>query len=448
MRAVAGRILAGMFLLRAVAAPAEPAGTLTLEGCLAAAEGQSERLGSLLAEVQARAAAGERISALVRPRLSARASHTRQERTEPGSGSRGFSDPEKTETWLALEQPVFSGFRDLHTARQAGFLTGAAEMDREHALLELRLAVARAYAEVLSAERRAAAVASALTLAENRRAELAARQEAGLARRTETLLAEAQVARHQAQRTRIAGEEADARALLAFLTGRPATGALADFPAVALPPTDPAQLAAGAVARRKDLAALHQGERAAREAIEAQEGGWWPVVGASGNLYGRREGVNADAEWDAMLSAEWPLYEGGRTSAAIREARARHAQAVLAVREKRRAIAREAEESVSAFRTARATRESFEREVAAAGETERLLSEEFRQGIATHIERLTAQDTLLAARMNLAAQVLAERMTALEAWAVTGEFPLAPTDRSRESGARSQETEEKKETDK
>lgn len=421
-----------------------PTSVLTLSECLALAERQSERLAGLAEEVRARESAEDRLAALVLPRVSAKGSYTRQEDTDPPAGSRGFTDPERSEAWLAVEQPIFSGFRDRNARRRAGFLIASAERGRAQAELDLKLAVAGAYAEVLSADRRAEAVASALALARSRREELAARQEVGLARRTETLLAEAQVARHEAQQTRIAGEQADARALLGFLIGRAVDVPLADFPRVAPPEIAAQPLAEGALARRKDLAALYEEERAARAAVDVEEGGWWPSLSAGGNWYAHREGgANEDVDWDASVTAEWPLYEGGRTRAAVREARARHAQAVYAVRERRRQIEREVAEAVSDYKSSRATRESLEREAAAAEETERLLSEEFRQGIATHIERLTAQDTLLAARTNLAAQVFAERLAVLELWAVTGEFPLEAGVRGQGSGV-NEEREEKK----
>lgn len=395
----------------------------TLADCLARAEAASERLAAAVEEVHAARAREDTARAAVLPRFAVRSDYTRQEPASGFGSASGLSLSERTESWLEARQPLFSGWRDIHGRRARAEQTAAARSDRDQALLDLRLAVCEAYAEVLSFEAQAEAVASALSLARDRRRELAARLEAGLARRSEFLFADAQVARQEAQAQELAGRARDARALLAFLTGAAADGPLAPFPPTAPPSTDAEVLLDRALARRADLAALEREEAAARAAIRAEESGWFPTLDLVGNLYGRREGVNEDVDWDATLRAEWALYEGGGTDAAVREATARHRQAVLAVREKRRLIRREIAQALSAYETASASVESLRREVAAADETARLLTGEFRQGIATHIESLAAQDTLLAARVELARRTLARAVAAVRLWVVTGMFP-------------------------
>ncbi len=393
---------------------------LTLADCLALAEGQSERLGSLLEDIRIAEArrALARSSAL--PKLSANASYFRQE--DIGSSSLAFL-PERKQTWLSLEQPLFQGFRDLYATRSARLQVEAAERTREGTLLEVRLAACEAYGRLLSIEQQQSAVASSLTLARNRLEELKARLQVGLSRRTEVLFAEAQVARNEAQQIQLGGEWADARAFLGFLLGIPVEVPLAPFPPLQIPPLEPEALTGRALAGRHDLVALERQEAAARETVRAEQAGHWPSLDFTGNLYGRREGASEDVDWDLEVLGQLPLFEGGATHARVREAEAGHRKAALALREKRRRIAQDVQEAVSAYQASRAVLDSLQREVDASRETEELLREEVRQGIAPQIEQLTAQDTLLTATVSLARQRIDERLAALRLWGVLGEFP-------------------------
>lgn len=398
-------------------------GLLTLPDCLVLAEGQSERLGSLLEDIRIAEArrALARSSAL--PTVAANASYRRQE----DIGSSSLQNlPERKENWLSVDQHLFHGFQDLYASRGAGLRVEAAERTREDTLLEVRLTVSEAYGRLESLERQQEAVASSLTLARNRLEELSARLQVGLSRRTEVLFAEAQVARNEAQQTRLEGDRADARAFLAFLLGLQVEAPLAPFPVLEVPPLDPEELMGRALERRQDLAALQRQEAAAREAVRAERAGHWPTLDLAGNLYGRREGSSQDVDWDIALVGRLPLFEGGATAARVREAASASRQAELALREKRRRIAQEVREAVSAYRASRAVLDSLQREVDASRETEQLLREEVRQGIAAPIEQLTAQDALLTATVSLARQRIDERLAALRLWSVLGEFPSLP----------------------
>lgn len=406
---------------------ARPPIPLDLPRCLALAEARSERLSGVVEDIRIAEAGRALARGAALPTLTGHLEHRRQERVNRPAGSAASSGnflEERTEHRLTLDQPLFQGFRDVYAYRSAGLLEESARRGGEAALLEVRVMVCEAYARVLSADRQAEAIDSSLRLAADRLAELKARLEAGLARRTDVLLAEAQVARQEALRTGVEGERSDARAFLAFLLGVPVDGTLAPFPDFPPPPADPVPLAERARSRRADLAALERRARAAEQDVKTASTGHWPAVDLEGNLYGRREGQLEDVDWDLALLGSLPLFEGGRTAATVRAAEAEARKARLALEERRRQVLQEVQEALSAHRTARAMLESLGRETAAAAETDLLLQEEARQGIATQIERLTAQDTLLAARVTLARQILAERIAALRVWAVAGDFPI------------------------
>jgi outer membrane protein len=408
-------------------------GKLDLAECLGMAEARSEPLGQALAEIEAAKARGDLARSATLPEIALNFSHTGQEEAVGGGQTFNLSPRERTEDWISVRQPIFSGFRDLHTRRQMRSLQSAADLDREQILLELRLATAEAYARVLSAEEQHRAVESSLGLARSHVEELRARRESGLARQTELLLAEARQARSEADQARAQGARSSARAVLAFLIGEPADRPLEPIPSFPLPCDEPGELTTQAAARRKDLAGLALQMQAARDAIRAEQGGWWPRIDANGNWYEKREGPSEVVEWEAGISATWPIFEGGRTGARVREARSRQQQAQLEMQRRRRELSRETEAALAAHRASAAAVAGLQREVRAAQETSELLSEEFRQGIATQLELLTAQNTLLAARVELARQALDERLAVLSLWRIFGEFPpMHPTNHHQE----------------
>lgn len=392
------------------------------------AEVSSERLASALEEVRLAAASRDLARAAILPHVTAKASHFRQEDdAKAGNGASSTSSTLKTrdETKLTLDQPLFQGFRDVYVYRGAGLLGEASRLDRDDLLRALRLEVSDAYAQVLAAEARIAAVGASLARARDRLEELRARLEVGLVRRADVLSAEAQASRQEALRVETGADRATSRAYLAFLIGEevPAGLPLAPLPAFPEPPSEPAGLLAHALERRMDLAALERRVRVAEDAVRAEKASRWPAVGLTGNAYGKREGQLEDVGWDLEVTGSLPLFEGGASGARIRQAASERRKAELSAGEKRRQIAREVEEARHLHAAARASLESLRKEAEAAEEGSALLEEECRQGIAPYSEQLTAQDTLLAARVALVRQELVERVAALRLWSVLGEFP-------------------------
>jgi len=412
-------------VLAAADVPSPARTRLSLPLCLGLAEAQSERLGAILEDVRIAEAQRALVRSGALPNLSANLEYRRQEDIG-GTSSQNLA--ERRESRLTLQQPLFQGFKDLYAYRSATMGLEGSERTRDQTVLEVRTAVCEAYGRVLSLEQQKEAVASSLALAQARLEELEARLQAGLVRRTEVLSAEAQVARNQAQQTRLEGDCKDARSFLGFLIMEPALAPLEPFPSLDLPDLEhPERLSERALDRRQDLEALKRQEAAARETIRAEKAGHWPSVGLTANLYGKREGPSQDVDWDAALLGSLPLFEGGRTSARVRQAESVHRKAGLALRERRKRVLQQVHEAVSAYRTAKAVLDSLEREVSASRETEQLLQEEVRQGLAPQSEHLTAQDTLLSATVSLARQRIQERLSALALWTTLGEFPLSST---------------------
>src|SRR5205807_10492937 len=108
--------------------------------------------------------------------------------------------------------------------------------------------------------------------------EMQARQAQGIARKTEVLLIETQVASDEAQLNRGLQTLELSRIQMAFLLGRPLTIPLEDYIAEPPLPQDPASLLPRALAERSDLQERQAAVRAAEEQITIVFGEHYPTL--------------------------------------------------------------------------------------------------------------------------------------------------------------------------
>lgn len=84
-------------------------------------------------------------------------------------------------------------------------------------------------------------------------------------------------------------------------------------------------LLAEALTRRPDVAALEAQVRAQRAAVGSARGGYWPALGLSAGVGDVGPTVNGPSmtwNWNAGATLTWNLFQGGLTSAQVREAEA------------------------------------------------------------------------------------------------------------------------------
>ncbi len=154
----------------------------------------------------------------------------------------------------------------------------------------------------------------------------------------------------------------------------------------------------------KILAALHAVDVAAA-AVTIQEGALLPTLTATGTATVNREPTGypnyQNKSWSAVASLSVPLYEGGATYSAIRQAKEQLGQARIQVDLQREAIRSGVVSAWGAFQTTKLTIESYQAQVRANEIALEGVREEAKVGQRTTLDVLTAQQTLLNSRVNL-----------------------------------------------
>jgi outer membrane protein len=350
------------------------------------------------------------------PRVSFRSSFTHQERDPAVDRRIGLHR-------ATVRQPIFTGLREYYAIRQGAALYAAKEHELRHARLALYIDVADAFYAVLELERDLTTTQDTLRLARERLDELTQRNKVGITRRSEVLAQEAEVASTQAAVERLRGALAVAGEVLRFVTGAVSASKLVD------PIPDPGELPPlqtyldRAVSTRSDLRALNEQIRAAEHESGIARSGWFPVVALEGNYYTHREGLSEDVNWDVILTAEIPIFEGFTTQARVREAASLVRSSRLRLDERLRVIALDVNRAHVGVRTFQAELSSLEKALASAQENYDLVQGEYRQGIVTNVEVLTSFNTLQQARLTRDRSRFALRLASVRLDVLSGSVP-------------------------
>lgn len=373
---------------------AEPAASpRTLDDCYRAALARNETIAAQKELViQARENVKQAVGAVL-PSVSAIGSWVKQE--SPGSGTlqQSFAPTTQTTARITGTQPIFHGAREWAALAQLKRLRNASEQAEKQAEIQLWRDVAAAFYGVLAVERDIQILAEELKAYDGRIAELEQFERIGRSRTSEVLTAKAGRASFEASQIQAQGAVSQARETLALLTGLPADTPLADENGELSQP-EPLDAWLKAVEERPDVAA-------ARERLEAAKSGQWVATGALlpgldliGNYYLKRPGLLDNVHWDAQLALTIPIFTGGQTLSRIREAKS---------------VRRQTEDDLSLTRRAAAAdiRTLHARLSADWGQTKALASavqlaqasyddqvQEYREGLVTNIDVLTALNTL------------------------------------------------------
>lgn len=351
---------------------------------------------------------------------------------------------------LSLEQPLFAGGRLRGGARAAARTADAAERSEEQERVDVAFDVRRAYWTLYAARRTLAVTQAALARVDTNLAVMRQRFEAGTVLRSDLLTAEA-------RRSEIVLEQVDARnaARLAEvelnrLTGRPLVahvelpagvgradvvdtagpgardsagppdGARAERSAVAgsassggvssggvsggaAPSGGVSSGAAssGALALPPQIQALDAQIDAERARLSAERGGWFPDVYLMSRYVYARPSPFAITDqrsflgtWEAGLSLEWNVWEGGAREARVEQATARVRSAEARLEEaKRLAEVEVTRQSLEVERASEAMRAAADN-VARSAEALRVTRQQFREGVVLSAQLLDAEQAL------------------------------------------------------
>lgn len=345
-------------------------------------------------------------------------------RQEAVAASSLFPNENRTHKF-ALSQPLFRGFGDWFAIAAAADRTHAQESQLRAARIEVALACGSAFYGVIALERTVDTLVRSLELEDARLAEVKAREEGGLARKTERLFIETDRARTQADLARAKRQLAAARATLAYFTG--AGEAPLDAADTAPPTPAPLEQFLRNVQERPDVAALaHQVKQYEHETWVARSA-FLPTMDASANGYAYREGLFQDVRWDVTLGVNWPFFESGRSIAAMRIAESRTREAERNYSDARRHAETEITTAYQALLASLDQIPALETRVRSAEENVLLLAAEYKAGIASNLETVDAENTRRQANLDLERERYEARRLELELRAASGDDTLAPS---------------------
>lgn len=397
------------------AAAAERPLTLAEAYGLALKHNEAVALESATAD-EARARVDE-LASVARPKLFLRGSELFREQA-PGSGRGDNNLKNQQEAKVSLEQPLFSGFRDLAVLKAGRSASRAADHAVKRAEHLLYLDVARAFYDLARLQKESATRDAVLDLTRGRLKEIRDRERLGRSRKSEGLSVESLVAGLEADRAREGVAEREARRFLAFLTGTEG-----DFRPVEPAPSPVPGLedAVSKSSTRPDVAARREQVASADQSLSAARREFWPTLGLDGNYYLKREGSQEEVDWDVLLSAELPLFRGGAWPARRAQARARLGAAQSAHGLSIRSAAMEVRAAHDRLTTVLSLIPVLERAVTLAEANAKAQAADYRLGLVTNLDVLNGLENLQEARLQLEEGRLETHLAAAELQVATGE---------------------------
>jgi multidrug efflux system outer membrane protein len=218
------------------------------------------------------------------------------------------------------------------------------------------------------------------------------------------------------------------RRTLALLIGAPEV----EGPLVpAAPVPDPPKLASDYVSRafahRQDLLAAQAAVKEARYSVQAAVAEYYPSVTLNAAAYLYQENYANSSKWNAILSANLPLFTGGAIRADVRDAWSRLRQAALFESYLRREIEQGVITAYDNLLTSGVVMGQLQEEVQSASEAYDQSVQLEKNGLAIPLDVLTAQDALLNAQLQLASETFSQAIFELDLIRSVGELdPSTP----------------------
>jgi len=368
---------------------------------------QSERIARAAEVFLQSVAVQDQLVAGMLPKLDLQGIQYYQDRV-PGSVSSGIVTTSSSHRLaaLTLSQPLFHGLRDFAAFKSAQYGTEAAKNAFETERRLLFQLVAQAFFTMLFFESQQKILENALRNSTDRLREMRARQAQGIARKTEVLLIETQVASDEAQLNRGRQSLELARTQIAFLLGKPLTVPLADDLVEPPIPSDPLPLLQRALEERSDLREKRAAVTSAEYQVDVVTGEHLPTLDLNANYYLYREKYSAfqqEIDWDALFTLTFNLFKGGDIRARTVQAESQLRVSQLLRDELVRQIEADVRSALTTWTLDRDLITTLETRERTSRENFTQVQSEYRQGIAgvSNLEVLVAQNQYLSAQLEL-----------------------------------------------
>ena len=393
MTAIATLISALFALTPPLGAQESSTGTMraiSLEEAFSLDAARSEALAQQGEYVAQLAEAEKLAAAAFRPSLDLDASQAGQQHS--ASSSRAY---------LRAGYSVFSGMRDYIAAKAASARTDAAGLDLARARQLLYLGTAQAYITLFESQRELAIRREQLDVTARRIGELQGRVDLGRSRRSELVAARTQLAQDKASLLASSSGERLAQQALKFATGLEED----------LLPAEPELRGQGrlddylkASLSRPDIAARRKSLQQYSFLYDIEARGRWPSVNAYADYYVLRDPLPDPADrWDAGLTLTMPLYTGGAVPARKGAARSARRSAELGLELASRQAMSEVRSAYDEYRYLALQAAALEEALGLARENASLQQDDYKLGLVTNLDVLSALNAVQQVRLSLAA---------------------------------------------
>ncbi len=310
---------------------------------------------------------------------------------------------------------LLTGLNDLRNVRAADARVDSAKwliLDLRETLL---VQTARAYYEALRSQRLATVLRSSVETQSDRLADAKARNEVGFTRPLDVAQIEAQVSRTRSQLIAATRQEGEARSLLVLLTNADVAAApLTDeYETTDVVPSlsDLCQLVR---IHRQDILAARADADAARALVDAAIGQYAPSLTLNIDYFLLRGPDDSPANLSSLLEVNVPIFTANRIEAQVRGAWAQFRERVLTYRLREREARRDVETAFVRVQAATNLVAELQSQVQIASQAVELAEVTYQAGLGTNLERVIAQDQLLAAELEAVNAAFATKIAHLE----------------------------------
>ena len=354
----------------------------------------------------------------VLPTLSADAGYTRYA-TDKSSAVTVIQPDYSYNYNIRLGIPIYRGGKEWSALRQAKYLLETGEkrlfITRENIIME----VSNAYYSVLKVMREIEIKEADLKRAQERSRVASARFKVGELTKAAVLRTEAEVAGIQADLTRVRKDLLVAQDRLARLVGSDTGFKLVEPLQKSLPSEGIEELIKTAFEKRDDYLNSKAEEEIAKENIKYAKGGYMPTLRLDGVYSWRDQDPISSAFFNkesisATATLSFPLYEGGLRLAEVREAESKLRETELTSLNLKKEITIEVREAFYNLEAISSAMEFYRKQVSFAEENYNTVFKQFTYGIATNVDVIDANSTLVAAQESLANSTIDQQVAILD----------------------------------
>ncbi|WP_306253124.1 TolC family outer membrane protein [Parvularcula sp. IMCC14364] len=313
----------------------------------------------------------------------------------------GNGSDQTTSAAVEAQQPLFQGFRNINNIREARSRISEAQADLIATEQQILAEAAAAYFSVVTNEQSVRASEGTLRALDGQLKAAQARFEAGQGTRTDTAQAQARYAGAEADLIRARSDLAAARKQYERIVGQMPMTLEAEPTLPALPDSMDMALQT-ALSNNPQLLAAFARLEAAGYNLKSARGLLAPTVTANARYqYAEGQFIEGDTSENSSIGAQIniPIFQGGQTYSAIRQARAGEKAERFSLDATRRSVTEQTQVAWERVVSARAAFEASQQTVVANEVALRGLELENRVGQRTTLDVLNGQQELLAARL-------------------------------------------------